>query len=204
MRHPIPRQVLIMHKLIHLGAHFGSHPMAVTSHYQPFLYGFRNQLAIINLDTTLRYLRRACAFIHHISTQPGGNQRARFLLVNTNTHYNNLIRLCARYSHHTFINTQWIGGLLTNSSHTSQHTAGPNCIIVFNATLNSNAIQEAYRLRIPSVALVDANTPKTIHAMISYPIPANAQSLQFVSILCNCIVLLSTHNHVERQPGLIV
>lgn len=201
MQHPIPRQVLIMHKLIHTQAHLGS-ILAVTSHYQPFLYGFRNKLAIIHLDTTLRYLRRACAFLHHINNQP--LQRARFLLVNTNTHFNKLIKQTALYSNHTFINTPWIGGLLTNSSHISQHNEGPNCIIVLNATLSSTAIQEAYRLRIPSVALVDANTPKTIHAMISYPIPANAYSLPFVYILCNCIVLLSAHNHVARQPGLIV
>lgn len=203
-------QMLIMHKLIQTQAHLGQSPaglptgsrMQQMQHYQPFLLGFRNQLAIINLDTTLRYLKRACAFIKHINTQH--NQHARLLLVNTNTHsqMNVLIKQTALSSPQTitFINTPWIGGLLTNSSHTSHKNVHPNCIIVFNAHLasNSTAIQEAHRLRIPSIALVDTNTPKTIHAMISYPIPAHlaSNSLQFVYILCNCIVLLSKHNHV--------
>lgn len=169
-----------MHKLIETQAHLGYR--TVNSHYQPYLHGFRNQIAIIDLDVTLRYLRRACFFIESIIRRKGS-----LLFVNTNPEYNNLVKYIALSTCQRFQNNKWIGGFLTNSNHIQQtESSQPDCIIVLNASQNSTAIEEAYSLGIPIIAIVDSNVSKNIHKKITYPIPANADSLRFVYILCNC------------------
>lgn len=310
-----------MHKLLNTNAHLGY--QTATSNFQPYLYGFRNQIAIIDLENTLRCLRRVCSVIQIIIRSKG-----HLLFVNTNPEYNNIVRQTAERTGQSFINHKWIGGLLTNWNHmqnvhrhfklfSNDHfeqankvptypigdrkekdsfgdvspqgsppglveqvtpraryeqlpvfyvsknppTANtafdeksyatkkqltkslgskkqaptdtknnslilaasaqpiesvmfnsrsimntfprfqkmqkcfegiltqdrPDCIIVFNANQNGNAIEEANRLKIPIICLVDSNVSNKLQNMITYPIPANADSLQFVYILCNSI-----------------
>ena len=338
------RKQLIMQKLINTRAHLGFR--TAYSDFQPYLYGFRNEMAIINLDITLTCIRRACNAIDLIMRSKGN-----LLIVNTNMEYNKLVRQTAKQTNQSYINYKWIGGLLTNWSHmqnVQQHfqdfasktqlndvkriggekllkkssiflkndklncdsslyslgkqTKGntptekyhtffvggesmdtlkrkkhefnskqsdksnrthlpfvkkivknkssncsnseqdlesssssvffnkktdtffsdilikktqelhttlhsfprfkkmskcfegilakelPDCILVVNATQNYNAINEAAKLQIPIIALVDSNIPNSLHHKITYSIPANHSSFKFIYLFCNCII----------------
>ena len=72
-------------------------------------------------------------------------------------------------------------------SSTFEHTL-PDCIIVLNATQNSNVINEAAKLQIPVISLVDSNISNKLHKKITYPIPTNEKSLQFCYLFCNCVL----------------
>lgn len=318
-------KLLIMQQLLNTSAHLGYR--TAFSNYQPYLYGFRNGIAIIDLDKTLVCLRRACNVIELIVRSNG-----HILFVNTNVQYNNIVQQIATKTGHSYINHKWIGGLLTNWNHMQKvqrhfkHFAGdrvsapdsavpserfllnkpkrvgppeatypgsgafgkqplqdvsyngfskkevkhhvsgpveanpkpgsilsiraqavtsqrelqlatsvvfdqkakstnlllkvaprfkkmqkcfegivakdlPDCVILFNANLNSNAIQEAKQLQIPIIAIVDTNVPNPLHNMISFPIPANGDSSQFLYLLCNCIykTILSSQRSSSKK-----
>jgi small subunit ribosomal protein S2 len=240
-----------MHKLFNTNAHLGYR--TATSNFQPYLYGFRNKIAIIDLDNTLFSLRRVCSIIQIIIRSKG-----HLLFVNTNPDLNSIVRQTAERTGQSFINHKWIGGLLTNWNHmqnvhrhfkmfSKEHSQQansnknnyygensqtmftmqnaqlsspsfqprpivnelqsfpryqkmqkcfegivtqerPDCIIVFNANQNQKAIEEANRLQIPIICLVDSNVSNNLQNKITYPIPANADSLQFIYLLCNSIL----------------
>nr|YP_010736356.1 ribosomal protein S2 [Zygnema circumcarinatum]QKQ14684.1 ribosomal protein S2 [Zygnema circumcarinatum]WEL36329.1 ribosomal protein S2 [Zygnema circumcarinatum] len=103
-------KLLIMQKLLNTSAHLGYR--TAQSNYQPYLYGFRNEIAILDLDKTLVCLRRACSVIELIIRSKG-----HILLVNTNVEYNNIVQETAIQTRQSYINHKWIGGLLTNWNH---------------------------------------------------------------------------------------
>lgn len=103
-------KLLIMQKLLNTSAHLGYR--TAFSNYQPYLYGFRNEIAIIDLDKTLICLRRACSVIELIVRSNG-----HILFVNTNVEYNNIVQQTATQTGQSYINHKWIGGLLTNWNH---------------------------------------------------------------------------------------
>jgi len=58
-----------MQKLLKAKAHMGF--CSTYSDTQPYIYGYRNKIAIINLEKTLIYLRRACSLIDLIINSKG-------------------------------------------------------------------------------------------------------------------------------------
>jgi ribosomal protein S2 len=207
-------KLLIMQKLLDAKAHLGF--CSSYSDTQPYIYGFRNKIAIIDLEKTLICLRRACNVIDLIIRSKG-----HLLFVNTNPEYNNIVKQTAMRANQSFINHKWIGGFLTNWNHmqnVQQHfashlaplstlrasgpaarpslTSVPDCVIIFNANQNSIAIHEASLLQIPIISLVDSNISNKLHSLITYPIPANHDSVRLIYIVCNCFlktILLSRH-----------
>ena len=67
----------------------------------------------------------------------------------------------------------------------SLKTKKPNLLFVFNPNNNSNLLKEALKLHIPVIALTDSNTDLSY---ITYPIPANDQSLFFYWYCLNSII----------------
>ena len=266
-------KILVMHKLLNTNAHLGYR--IATSNFQPYLYGYRNKIAIIDLDSTLTSLRRILFIIKKII-----HSRGHLLFVNTNPDFNSIVRVTAERTGQSFLNHKWIGGLLTNWNHmlnvhrhftlfstkhyemreakpsrlrssAKHNTMGnkafqplqylakntkamvqstprsganqpshnlqrrpiinelqsfprfqkmqkcfegiitqerPDCIIVLNANQNKKAIEEANRLQIPIICLVDSNVSNYLLNKITYPIPVNADSFQFVYLFCNSIL----------------
>ncbi|KAK6162792.1 hypothetical protein DH2020_002633 [Rehmannia glutinosa] len=94
--------------------------------------------------------------------------------------------------------TTWrLGGFLTNSSSPRKFRGknkkfnlsaiqAPDCIVIFDTERKSSVIQEAYRLQIPVVGLVDSSMPWDTYKKITYPVPAN-DSVEFVYLFCNLI-----------------
>jgi ribosomal protein S2 len=81
--------LLVIQKLLSTNAYMGH--QIPTSDFQGYLYGFKNEMAIINLEKTLICLRRACNLIEVIICAKG-----HFLLVNTNLEYNKIIQQMAK------------------------------------------------------------------------------------------------------------
>jgi small subunit ribosomal protein S2 len=61
----------------------------------------------------------------------------------------------------------------------------PNAIVVVDGKTESIAIQEAKKLEIPIICIVDSNTDPTL---CEYPIPANDDSIRTIQLLINEIV----------------
>lgn len=232
-------KLLIIQKLLKAKAHLGYGHEYVSSRGRSLVFGYRNNIAIFDLEKTLICLRRACNLIDFIIQSKG-----HLLFVNTNPEYNTIIQETATRTNQSFINYKWIGGFLTNWNHmqsvqkhfqdfsassfdnmndlsnsfsssltydlirsvprftkmqkcfegclsknkVAERNNQPDCIILFNAKKSSTAILEANLLQIPIISIVDSNIPNHLHKLITYPIPGNGDSLQFVYLICNCFL----------------
>lgn len=185
---------IVIQKLLSTNAHLGRR-VATPHHFKLFAYGTRNGMTIIDSDRTLVCLRNACDFIAALA-----RQRGRFMFVNTNPLFDEIVEQMTRrigcYSPSG--NALWrTGGFLTNSCSPKKFrsrnkkicfgpTQPPDCLVVMDTERKSSVIQEAAKLQIPVVALVDSSMPWECYRKIQYPIPAN-DSVQFVYLFCNMI-----------------
>ncbi|XP_011086724.1 UTP--glucose-1-phosphate uridylyltransferase [Sesamum indicum] len=181
---------VVIQKLLSTNAHIGRRVTA--HHFKIFSDGTRNSLSVIDSDKTLICLRNACNFIGHLA-----RNNARFLFVNTNAHFDEIVSQMTRTIGIKTDTTWRLGGFLTNSSSPKKFRGrnkkfnlgaiqAPDCIVIFDTEMKSSVIREAYKLQIPIVGLVDSSMPWDTYKRITYPIPAN-DSLEFVYLFCNLI-----------------
>ncbi|XP_021715904.1 ribosomal protein S2, mitochondrial-like [Chenopodium quinoa] len=186
---------VVIQKLLSTNAHLGRR---ITAHHcKPFIYGSRNGASIIDSDKTLISLRNALDFISHLV-----RGKARFLFVNTNPLFDDIFdHMTRKIGHGSFLSPQaqyWrLGGFLTNSSSPKKFRSRnkkicfapaqpPDCVVITDFERKSSVINEAARLQIPVIGLVDSSVPREVFEKITYPIPCN-DSVQFVYTVCNLI-----------------
>lgn len=75
----------------------------------------------------------------------------------------------------------------------------PNLLVVLDPNNNEYAIHEAYNLKLPITAFVDADTPSNILNKITYPIPSNNRSLLFMYWVLNSMVLICNKNRLRKK-----
>jgi len=151
-----------------------------------YLYGIREGIHIIDMKRTVRCLAKALGFLVDI-LQSRGN-----ILIVGNRQENAFFTHALGKGHGkrvAFVNSKWIGGCLTNRESFLTDTKQkrktmttflrgfpkrfrrPHLIILLNE--NPSVLQEAYRLHIPVIGIVDSNVdPK----WMTYPIPGNDDS----------------------------
>ena len=78
----------------------------------------------------------------------------------------------------------------------------PDCIIVVDAQYEDTAIQEAKRLEIPVIAIVDRNTDPL---KVDYPIPANDDSMRtihlLIAALADAVIEARDKYIIETEPN---
>lgn len=184
---------VVIQKLLSTNAHIGR--QVATHHFKDYTYGLRNRMAIIDSDKTLICMRSAINFISSLARHNG-----RFMFINTNPLFDEIFELMSKkvgcYSPSS--NSLWrTGGFLTNSNSPKKFrsrnkklcfgpTQPPDCIVIVDTESKSSVIDEAFKLHIPIVALVDSAMPLHTFSRIAYPIPVNP-SVQFVYLFCNLI-----------------
>ncbi|WJX42537.1 UTP--glucose-1-phosphate uridylyltransferase [Trifolium repens] len=200
---------VVIQKLLSTNAHIGR--QVATHHFKEYTYGFRNKMAIIDSDKTLICMRSAFNFISALARQNG-----RFMFINTNPLFDEIFDLMTKkvgcYSPSS--SSLWrTGGFLTNSNSPKKFrsrnkklcfgpTQPPDCIVIVDTESKSSVIDEAFKLQIPIVALVDSAMPLHTFSRIAYPIPVNP-SVQFVYLFCNLItktLLLEKKNLQLSHP----
>ncbi|PNX93946.1 ribosomal protein S2 [Trifolium pratense] len=200
---------VVIQKLLSTNAHIGR--QVATHHFKEYTYGLRNKMAIIDSDKTLICMRSAFNFISCLARQNG-----RFMFINTNPLFDEIFDLMTKkvgcYSPSS--SSLWrTGGFLTNSNSPKKFrsrnkklcfgpTQPPDCIVIVDTESKSSVIDEAFKLQIPIVALVDSAMPLHTFSRIAYPIPVNP-SVQFVYLFCNLItktLLLEKKNLQLSNP----
>lgn len=96
-------------ELIEAGVHFGHKTMRWNPKMEPFIYGSRNGIHIIDLQKTAPLLNNALKFIEDIVAKNG-----RILFVGTKRQAQEPISEAAARCGQHFINIRWLGGTLTN------------------------------------------------------------------------------------------
>jgi len=98
-----------MRQMLEAGLHFGHQTRRWNPKMKPYIYGPRNGIYIINLDTTMKMFRRAYAYLVDVVANGGD-----VLFVGTKRQAQEIIREEAERCGMFFVNHRWLGGMMTN------------------------------------------------------------------------------------------
>ncbi len=98
-----------MRQLLEAGVHFGHHTRRWNPKMEPYIFGKRNNIHIINLEKTVPMLHEALKVIESIAKNGG-----KFLFVGTKRSAAELISQAATNCGQYYVNHRWLGGMLTN------------------------------------------------------------------------------------------
>ncbi len=211
-----------MRDLLEAGAHFGHQTHRWNPKMEPYIFGARNNIHIIDLAQTVPLLHQALLQVKKTAAAGG-----RILFVGTKRQASEPIADAAKRSAQYYVNHRWLGGTLTNwqtISHSIKRlrtieetlNAGgigltkrevlnlqrekekldralggikemggvPDLLFVIDTNKEAIAIQEANKLGIPVVAVVDSNSnPQGI----AFPIPGNDDASRAIALYCDLV-----------------
>ena len=98
-----------MRQLLESGAHFGHQSHRWNPKMAPYIYGARNSIHIIDLAQTVPLLHQALKVVSDTVAKGG-----RVLFVGTKRQAADEVAAAAQRSAQYFVNSRWLGGMLTN------------------------------------------------------------------------------------------
>ena len=98
-----------MKNLLEAGVHFGHQTSRWNPKMKPYIFGARNGIYIIDLQQTVKLFRDAYNFVRDLTAQGG-----QMLFVGTKKQAQDAIREEAERCGAFYVNTRWLGGMLTN------------------------------------------------------------------------------------------
>lgn len=98
-----------MREMLEAGVHFGHQTRYWNPKMSPFLFGARNKIHIINLEQTLPMFNDAVNFAGRLASKKG-----KIMFVGTKRSAQGIIAEEATRCGMPYVNTRWLGGLLTN------------------------------------------------------------------------------------------
>lgn len=104
-----------MRQLLEAGVHFGHHTRRWNPKMEPFIFGERNGIHILDLQQTVPLLGRALTAMRDTAAKGG-----RILFVGTKRAASDKIAEAAKACGQYYVNHRWLGGMLTNWATVSQ------------------------------------------------------------------------------------
>lgn len=226
-----------MRQLLEAGAHFGHQSHRWNPKMAPYIFGTRNNIHIIDLAQSVPMLYRALEAISDTVARGG-----RILLVGTKRQAQEPIAAAAKASAQYYVNSRWLGGMLTNWKTISNSIqrlrkvdetlatgaqgltkkerlmlareqekltralggikdmgGTPDLLFVIDTNKEQLAIQEANRLNIPVVAIVDTNCDPD---GVTFPIPANDDAGRALALYCELVARAAVDGISRGQSSL--
>jgi small subunit ribosomal protein S2 len=214
--------IFTMRRLLEAGVHFGHHTRRRNPKMQPYLFGVRNGVHIIDLEQSVPLLHRAMIAVRDVVAGGG-----RVLFVGTKRQAQERIADSSRRCGQYFVNHRWLGGMLTNWKtitgsikrlrQIDEMLAGdiqgltkkevlditrdrekleralggikdmgglPDILFIIDTNKEKLAVEEANKLGIPVVAVLDSNSDPT---GVTYPIPGNDDAIRAITLYCDLI-----------------
>jgi small subunit ribosomal protein S2 len=98
-----------MREMLEAGVHFGHQTRYWNPKMAPYIFGQRNKIHNVNLETTLQLYNDALKFVRQLSSNKG-----QILFVGTKRQARDIVREEATRSGSPFVDYRWLGGMLTN------------------------------------------------------------------------------------------
>jgi len=199
--------VITMKQLLEVGAHFGHQAKRWNPKMKPYIFTERNGIHILDLHQTLEATEKAYEFVREISSEGG-----KVLFVGTKKQAQDAVKEEAERAGGFYVNHRWLGGLLTNlntiktrvkrlkeleemdadgtldTAYTKKE-AGLPALFVVDIKKEFLALEEAKKLGIPVIALIDTNVDPEL---VTYKIPANDDAIRsiklFSQVIANAVV----------------
>ena len=132
-----------MRQLLEAGVHFGHHTRRWNPKMEPYIFGKRNNIHILNLEKTVPMLYEALGAISSIAKNGG-----KFLFVGTKRSASELIAQAAINCGQYYVNHRWLGGMLTNFKTIIKRVIYLKELISLEESGEINAYPKPERLRI--------------------------------------------------------
>lgn len=100
---------ITMRQMLQAGVHFGHQTQNWNPKMEPYIYGSRQKIHIINLEATLPLFRNALKFIKNIALN-----RGKVLFVGTKFAARDIVKEEATRCVMPYVDHRWLGGMLTN------------------------------------------------------------------------------------------
>jgi len=207
-----------MREMLEAGVHFGHQTRYWNPKMAPYIFGHRNKIHIVNLETTMAMYLDALKFVRKLATNKG-----TVLFVGTKRQAREIIKEEAQRCGAPYVDHRWLGGMLTNYKTVKQsikrlkdmetmvedgsmerlakkealhykreivkldRSLGgikemhglPDAMFVIDVGYQKGAVEEANKLGIPIIAVVDTNhSPEGI----DYIIPGNDDSSRAIRL----------------------
>ena len=98
-----------MRQMLEAGVHFGHQTRFWNPKMAPFIFGHRNKIHIVNLEKSLPMFQDAMKFAHQLASNKG-----TILFVGTKRAARDIVREEATRAGMPYVDTRWLGGMLTN------------------------------------------------------------------------------------------
>ncbi len=98
-----------MKQLLEAGVHFGHQTRRWNPKMEPYIFGERNGIHIVDLRQTLQQVERAAQFVKDLTAKGG-----TILFVGTKKQAQSAIAEAGDRSEMPYVNFRWLGGMLTN------------------------------------------------------------------------------------------
>ncbi len=98
-----------MRQMLEAGVHFGHQTRYWNPKMAPFIFGERNKIHIINLETTLPMFQEAMKYVRQLAANKG-----TILFVGTKRQAREIIHEEAQRCGMPYVDHRWLGGMLTN------------------------------------------------------------------------------------------
>ncbi|PHH68294.1 hypothetical protein CDD82_662 [Ophiocordyceps australis] len=168
-----------------------------------YIYGARQGIHIISLETTAAHLRRAARVVEGVSYNGG-----LILFTGTRKGQMEIVTMAAELSGGCHLFTKWIPGGITNRdvilqfkdikvvNHMDHEIKGfeaykniarpllPDLVVCLNPLENYVLLQECANKGIPTIGIIDTNVEPS---WVTYTIPANDDSLRAVAVIAGVL-----------------
>lgn len=224
-----------MRQLLEAGVHFGHQTHRWNPKMKPYIFGDRNNIHIIDLAQSVPMLSKALQVVSDTVARGG-----RVLFVGTKRQASEIIADSAKRSAQYYVNSRWLGGMMTNWKTISNSIARlrkldeilategsgyskkerlnlerereklekalggirdmggtPDLMFIIDTNKEKIAIDEAKRLGIPVVAVIDSNCDPDL---IDYPIPGNDDASRAIALYCD-LISRAAIDGIARQQG---
>eukprot|EP00126_Sphaerothecum_destruens_P003701 Sdes_comp17474_c0_seq1m6712 len=168
---------LSVRTLFEAGVHLGHKTNLWNPAMKPYLYGAREGVHIIDLESTILQLKNTLRLLTNIAMDDGV-----ILFLSLKPAFESLVEKTATDCGEYYVSKKWISGTLTNRRVTHRTKNAPDCLIVLSVPYCSSAIQEANSLSIPTVGIIDSDCNP---GHVSYPVCGNDDSLSAMQLYCN-------------------
>lgn len=189
--------------LLAAGVHLGHAVEFHRASTQPYIYGIRDGIHIIDLESTVVHLRRAARVAQGVAEQGG-----IILYVGTRPGQQRALEEAAERSGGYYVHKRWVAGTLTNcrvvseqwgrmevdmgdngtgrmlSPNLKRALVKPDLVVILNPVENRNAIYECIQYKIPTIGIVDTNSEPSL---LTYPIPGNDDSIRSTDLIVGVI-----------------
>jgi len=207
-----------MREMLEAGVHFGHQVRKWNPKMKPYIYGKKNGIYIINLQTSIELFKSALDFVSEVVAE--GKEA---LIVGTKKQAQSIITEVSEHCGMHYVNKRWLGGLLTNFPMVKKSIERlldldemkrdgrwevkpkkeqsrlekkykklyknlwgvrnikrlPGVLIVIDSNFESLAVDEAKRIGIPIVGIVDTNAnPEDVN----FPVPGNDDAIRSIKL----------------------